>query len=88
MARQTLPNPQVQPRGHDSGDRMNFPFWYVLYLLFVDFKLKKVLHPPLGNFADISYLKDNSKLRVLRDVCTLYSSGALECGSLLHMLLQ
>ena len=25
----------------------------------VDFELKKVLLPPLGNFADISYLEEN-----------------------------
>ena len=26
---------------------------------------------PLGNFADISYLKEQSKLRRIRDACTL-----------------
>ena len=42
--------------------------------------------PPLGNFADISYLEENFKPHLLRDVCTL-CSGALVCDSLLHMLL-
>ena len=42
--------------------------------------------PPLGNFADISYLKENFQLYLLRDVCTL-CSGALVSDSLLHMLL-
>ena len=53
----------------------------------IDFELKKVLlPPPLGNFADISYLEENFKPHLLRDVCTL-CSGALVCDSLLHMLL-
>ena len=52
----------------------------------VDFELKKVLLPPLGNFADISYLEENFKPHLLRDVCTL-CSGALVSDSLLHMLL-
>ena len=42
--------------------------------------------PPLGNFADISYLEENFKPQLLRDVCTL-CSGALVSDSLLHMLL-
>ena len=42
--------------------------------------------PPLGNFADISYLEGNFKPHLLRDVCTL-CSGALVSYSLLHMLL-
>ena len=42
--------------------------------------------PPLGNFADISYLEENFKPHLLRDVCTL-CSGALVPDSLLHMLL-
>ena len=37
--------------------------------------------PPLGNFADISYLVENCKPSLLRDVCTL-CSGALVCKSL------
>ena len=37
--------------------------------------------PPLGNFADISYLVENWKPSLLRDVCTL-CSGALVCKSL------
>ena len=36
---------------------------------------------PLGNFADISYLVENWKPSLLRDVCTL-CSGALVCKSL------
>ena len=52
----------------------------------IDFKLKKVLLPPPGIFADISYLEENFKLHLLRDVCTL-CSGALVSDSLLHMLL-
>ena len=59
---------------------------YMTYLI-LDFELKKVLlPPPLGNFADISYLKENFKPHLLRDVCTL-CSGALVSDSLLHMLL-
>ena len=27
--------------------------------------------PPLGNFADIPYLKEQSFLHIIRDVCTL-----------------
>ena len=42
--------------------------------------------PPLGNFADISYIEENFKLHLLRDICTL-CSGALVSDSLLHMLL-
>ena len=42
--------------------------------------------PPLGNFADISYLNENFKPHLLRHVCTL-CSGALVSDSLLHMLL-
>ena len=53
----------------------------------IDFELKKVLlPPPLGNFADISHLKENFKSHLLRDVCTM-CSGALVSDSLLHMLL-
>ena len=54
----------------------------------IDFELKKGPAPPhpLGNFADISYLKENFKSHLLRDVCTL-CSGALVSDSLLHMLL-
>ena len=53
----------------------------------IDFELKKVLlPPPLGNFADTSYLEENFKPHLLRDVCTL-CSGALVSDSLLHMLL-
>ena len=37
--------------------------------------------PPLGNFADISYLVENWKPSLLRDVCTL-CFGALVCKSL------
>ena len=58
----------------------------IVYTL--DFELKKVLLPhPLGNFADISYLEENFKPHLLRDVCTL-CSGALVSDSLLHMLLK
>ena len=37
--------------------------------------------PPLGNFADISYLVENRKPSLLKDVCTL-CSGALVCKRL------
>ena len=47
---------------------------------------KVLLPPPLGNFADVSYLEENFKPHLLRDVCTL-CSGALVSDSLLHMLL-
>ena len=49
-------------------------------------RAKKGPAPPLGNFADIFYLKENFKPHLLRDVCTL-CSGALVSDSLLHMLL-
>ena len=48
--------------------------------------IKWFCSPSLGNFADISYLKENFKLRLLRGVYTLYA-GALACNSVLHMLL-
>ena len=38
------------------------------------------------NFADISYLNEQSKLRRIRDIYALYA-GALACNSLLHVLL-
>ena len=41
--------------------------------------------PPLGNFADISYFVEHTKLRRIRDVCTIYTR-ALVSDSLLHML--
>ena len=63
------------------------PNAYLNDVVCIDFELKKVLPPPpLGNFADISYLEENFKLHLLRDVCTL-CSGALVCDILLHMLL-
>ena len=36
---------------------------------------------PLGNFASLSYLKEDSKLRLLIDVCTMFAR-ALVSGSL------
>ena len=65
----------------------NGPFNWKVWILQLDFELKKVLLPPLGNFADISYLEENFKPHLLRDVCTL-CSGALVSDSLLHMLLK
>ena len=61
-----------------------FAFWQTPY-----YRLrakKRSCSPPLGNFADISYLEENFKPHLLRDVCTL-CSGALVSDSLLHMLL-
>ena len=52
----------------------------------IDFELNNAPPPPLGNFADISYLEENFKPHLLRDVCTL-CSGALVSDSLIHMLL-
>ena len=49
-------------------------------------RAKKGPAPPLGNFADISYLEENFKPHLLRDVCTP-CSGELVSDSLLHMLL-
>ena len=40
---------------------------------------------PLRNFASLSYLKEDSKLRLYIDVCTMFA-GALISDSLLHML--
>ena len=49
---------------------------------FIDFELKKKsCSPHLGNFADISYLDENVKPHLLRDICTL-CSGALVSDSL------
>ena len=61
------------------------------YLVFIRLRAKKgpappPPPPPLGNFAVISYLEENFKPHLLRDVCTL-CSGALVSDSLLHMLL-
>ena len=58
-------------------------------LLFAHLNLrakKRSCSPPPREFADIPYLKENFKLHLLRDVCTL-CSGALVSDSLLHMLL-
>ena len=52
---------------------------------YIDFKLKKILRPK-GNFADISYLEERSKLHGVIAICTLYD-GALACNSLFYMLL-
>ena len=38
---------------------------------FIDGWLRMGLLPPLGNFADISYLVENWKPSLLRNVCTL-----------------
>ena len=54
--------------------------------MYIRLRAKKGPAPPLGNFADISYLEENFKPHLLRDVCTL-CSGALVSDSLLHMLL-
>ena len=40
---------------------------------------------PLGNFASFFYQKEDFKLRLLIDVCTMFA-GALVSDSLLHML--
>ena len=53
--------------------------WYFNYynkinslpFLDVDCKLEMTLLPPRGNFADIVYLKEQSFLHRMRDVCTL-----------------
>ena len=37
----------------------------------VDCKLEMTLLPPRGNFADIVYLREQSFLHRMRDVCTL-----------------
>ena len=38
---------------------------------------------PLGNFANLSYLKENFKLRLFIDVCIMFA-GALISDSQLH----
>ena len=64
--------------------------WFLVYwsvrhtfrlLKGLDGWLRMSLPPPLGNFADITYLVENWKPHLLRDVCTL-CSGALVCKSL------
>ena len=44
-----------------------------------------MLLPLLGNFAILSYLKEDFKLRLVIDVCTMFA-GVLVSDSLLHML--
>ena len=64
----------------------HYPIYF--FLLFEQYRLLargSIAPPPLGNFADIPYLKEQFKLSRIRDVCTL-SVGALSCNSLLHML--
>ena len=70
------------------------PFRFAMYLndLEEEFRLKGIdcrpdghTLPPTGNFADIPYLKEQSFLHRIRDVCTL-QVGAYACDSLLHML--
>ena len=64
-----------------------FPKKFIFFLNHFRLRAKKgPAPPPLGNFADISYLEENFKPHLLRDVCTL-CSGALVSDSLLHMLL-
>ena len=61
-----------------------FRYWIsILSRGIIDGWLRMGLLPPpprLGNFADISYLVENWKPSLLRDVCTL-CSGALVCKS-------
>ena len=45
---------------------------------------ENVIAPP-GEFASLSYLKEDSKLRLLIDVFTMFA-GALVSNSLLYML--
>ena len=45
---------------------------------------ENVIAPPPRNFASFSYLKEDSKLRHLIDICTMFA-GALVSDSLLHM---
>ena len=45
---------------------------------------ENVINPP-GEFASLSHLKEDYKLRLLIDVCTVLP-GALVSDSLLHML--
>ena len=59
---------------------------YIFVIMYIRLRAKKGPAPPLGNFVDISYLKENFKPHLLRDVRTL-CSGALVSDSLLHMLL-
>ena len=40
---------------------------------------------PLGNFASLSYQKEDSKLRLLIDSCTMFAEASVS-DSLLHML--
>ena len=51
----------------------------------VDRLLRMVLLIPLGNFADTSYLNENSNIHQIRDVCTPYA-WMLVCYSLLYKL--
>ena len=49
---------------------------YIVYTfnqvnLYKDCKLEMTLLPTKGNFADIVYLKEQSVLHRMRDVCTL-----------------
>ena len=72
-----------QPHAYQSIERNKKKYLVIYHRL----RAKKgPAPPPLGNFADISYLEENFKPHLLRDVCTL-CSGALVSDSLLHMLL-
>ena len=77
-------------KGECSGKQLFIPYPSVFSVSDVqDNRLrakKGPAPPPLGNFADISYLEENFKPNLLRDVCNL-CSGALVSDSLLHMLL-
>ena len=76
----------IQIAKTNSAHCLSYRYYLKYETINIDFELKKVLLPPLGNFADISYLKENFKPHLLRDVCTL-CSGALVSDSMLHMIL-
>ena len=61
-------------------------YYYLAYIHRLQGKMLLLPNPHLVNFAGISYLQEQPKLRRIRDVCTL-KAGVLTCNSLLHMFL-
>ena len=63
---------------------VDFSYKYPAYWATFRLMAENVIAPP-RNFANLSYLKENLKLRLLIDVCTMFA-GALVSDSMLHML--
>ena len=44
-----------------------------------------VIAPILGNFANLSYLKDDFKLRLLIDICTMFDGQPVTYVTILNL---